>query len=45
MKIGVMFMLQVYESMMRVQFIVVTYFQFDSNIHILYIFLGFLKNT
>jgi hypothetical protein len=26
-------------------FIVVTYFQFDSNIHVLYVFLGFLKNT
>ncbi len=25
--------------------IVVTYFQFDSNIRILYVFLGFLKNT
>jgi len=25
--------------------IVVTYSQFDSNIHILYVFLGFLKNT
>jgi hypothetical protein len=26
-------------------FIVVTYFQFDSNIRILYVFLGILKNT
>jgi hypothetical protein len=25
--------------------IVVTYFQFDSNIRVLYVFLGFLKNT
>ncbi len=25
--------------------IVVTYAQFDSNIHVLYVFLGFFKNT
>jgi len=25
--------------------IVVTYVQFDSNIHVLYVFLGFFKNT
>ncbi len=29
----------------HIHFIVVTYFQFDSNIRVLYVFLGFLKNT
>jgi hypothetical protein len=28
-----------------IQCMVVTYAQFDSNIHVLYVFLGFLKNT
>jgi hypothetical protein len=30
--------------MATIHYIVVTYFQFDSNIRILYVFLGFLKN-
>ncbi len=36
---------ELHHMMSPVNTIVVTYVQFDSNILVLYVFLGFLKNT
>jgi hypothetical protein len=34
-----------FQNLLKGESIVVTYSQFDSNIRVLYVFLGFLKNT